>query len=147
MCSDIGGTCITERDGYFITTGLCLTLGVISLVTFIVPTARRLQGERFCASVSLRQKLKSFLCSFAGNKVAHLYMIHGIGAFIYLSPICNLVEGAVNYSVTDCPKHCTLCTAQVPYQAVGWSTSLNVRGTRQSLGVARLTRVKNSTLA
>jgi hypothetical protein len=47
MCSDIGGTCITERDGYFITTGLCLALGVISLVVFILPTARRLQGERF----------------------------------------------------------------------------------------------------
>ena len=47
MCSDIGGSCKTERDGYFITTGLCLTLGVISLVTFIIPTARRLQGERF----------------------------------------------------------------------------------------------------
>ncbi|KAF8500425.1 acetyl-coenzyme A transporter 1-domain-containing protein [Russula emetica] len=44
MCSDIGGTCITERDGYFITTGLCLALGVTSLVIFIVPTARRLQA-------------------------------------------------------------------------------------------------------
>jgi len=47
MCSDIGGTCITERDGYFIATGLCLGLGVISLAIFIIPTARRLQGEWF----------------------------------------------------------------------------------------------------
>ena len=52
MCSDIGGTCVVKRDGYFITTGLCLTLGVISLVTFIVPTAKRLQGERFWVDFS-----------------------------------------------------------------------------------------------
>ncbi|KAH9989208.1 acetyl-coenzyme A transporter 1 [Russula vinacea] len=44
LCSDIGGTCITERDGYFITTGLCLTLGVVALATFILPTARKLQA-------------------------------------------------------------------------------------------------------
>ncbi|KAH9959453.1 acetyl-coenzyme A transporter 1-domain-containing protein [Russula dissimulans] len=43
-CSDIGGTCITERDGYYITTGLCLGLGVITLVAFILPTARKLQA-------------------------------------------------------------------------------------------------------
>jgi Acetyl-coenzyme A transporter 1 len=60
MCSDIGGTCITERDGYFITTGLCLALGVISLVVFILPTARRLQGERLWVNVSLWQKLRFF---------------------------------------------------------------------------------------
>lgn len=53
MCSDIGGTCITERDGYFITTALCLTLGIICLVTFILPTARRLQGERSWVDVFL----------------------------------------------------------------------------------------------
>ena len=52
LCSDIGGTCITERDGYFITTGLCLTLGVITLVTFIIPTARKLQGEQFRVDAS-----------------------------------------------------------------------------------------------
>jgi hypothetical protein len=57
MCSDIGGACITERDGYFITTGLCLALGVTSLVTFIIPTARRLQGERFWIN-SLWQELR-----------------------------------------------------------------------------------------
>jgi hypothetical protein len=44
-CADIGGTCITERDGYYITTGLCLGLGAITLATFIVPTARKLQGK------------------------------------------------------------------------------------------------------
>ncbi|KAH9988800.1 acetyl-coenzyme A transporter 1-domain-containing protein [Russula compacta] len=43
-CADIGGTCITERDGYYITTGLCLCLGAITLAAFIVPTARKLQA-------------------------------------------------------------------------------------------------------
>ncbi|KAI0259004.1 acetyl-coenzyme A transporter 1-domain-containing protein [Gloeopeniophorella convolvens] len=43
-CADIGGQCITERDGYYITTGICLTLGVISFVTYILPTARKLQA-------------------------------------------------------------------------------------------------------
>jgi acetyl-CoA transporter-like protein len=63
MCSDIGGTCVAERDGYFITTGLCLTLGVISLVTFIVPTAKRLQGERFWVDFPSCQKLRLIFCT------------------------------------------------------------------------------------
>ena len=56
LCSEIGGTCMTERDGYFITTGLCLTLGVIALVTFIIPTARKLEGERFRVSILPRDR-------------------------------------------------------------------------------------------
>ena len=47
---------MTERDGYFITTGLCLTLGVIALVTFIIPTARKLEGERFRVSILPRDR-------------------------------------------------------------------------------------------
>jgi hypothetical protein len=68
MCSDIGGTCITERDGYFITTGLCLALGVTSLVIFIIPTARRLQGERFWVNVSSWQKLRFFCAALPVTK-------------------------------------------------------------------------------
>src|ERR1700761_529824 len=55
-CSDIGGTCVTERDGYYITNGLCVGLGIIAVVTYVVPTARKLQGEspnRICSSSSL----------------------------------------------------------------------------------------------
>jgi hypothetical protein len=63
MCSDIGGTCITERDGYFITTGLCLALGVTGLVIFILPTARRLQGERFWVNVFLMAKTEGLFCA------------------------------------------------------------------------------------
>lgn len=43
-CESIGGECITERDGYYFVSIICVTAGVISLVFYIVPTARRLQG-------------------------------------------------------------------------------------------------------
>jgi hypothetical protein len=33
-----------ERDGYYITTGICLVVGLLFLVTYIIPTAKRLQG-------------------------------------------------------------------------------------------------------
>lgn len=44
MCSAAAGTCVMERDGYYITTGICLTVGIIFLVGYIIPTAKRLQG-------------------------------------------------------------------------------------------------------
>jgi len=43
-CSDIGGTCITERDGYYITSALCIGLGILAVVTYVIPTARKLQA-------------------------------------------------------------------------------------------------------
>lgn len=45
-CADIGGTCITERDGYYIVSALCVGLGALILVLFVTPTARRLQGKQ-----------------------------------------------------------------------------------------------------
>jgi hypothetical protein len=93
LCSDIGGTCITERDGYFITTGLCLVLGVVTLVTFILPTARKLQGEQFYIEFSSWQKLRSvFLHSFASIEVAYLYIIQrdkGIYFIYYQRVTCG----------------------------------------------------------
>lgn len=44
MCRDIGGECVTERDGYYMVSALCMTFGVVLLVTFIIPNARKLQG-------------------------------------------------------------------------------------------------------
>ncbi|KAI0253363.1 acetyl-coenzyme A transporter 1-domain-containing protein [Lactifluus subvellereus] len=44
LCSAAGGKCVMERDGYFITTGICLSLGLVVLVAYIVPTARKLQA-------------------------------------------------------------------------------------------------------
>jgi hypothetical protein len=42
-CKDIEGTCVSERDGYYIVCAICLAFGVIFLVAFIIPTARKLQ--------------------------------------------------------------------------------------------------------
>ena len=42
-CEEIGGDCVTERDGYYYVSSLCVALGVFSLVFYIIPTARRLQ--------------------------------------------------------------------------------------------------------
>ncbi|KAL5495648.1 hypothetical protein ACEPAI_1111 [Sanghuangporus weigelae] len=42
-CADLGGTCVTERDGYYIVSVVCVVLGVIILSSFAAPTARRLQ--------------------------------------------------------------------------------------------------------
>ena len=45
-CKELGGECITERDGYYILSAVCLGLGVISVIFHMIPTARKLQGER-----------------------------------------------------------------------------------------------------
>ncbi|KIM67104.1 hypothetical protein SCLCIDRAFT_1210585 [Scleroderma citrinum Foug A] len=42
-CSAIGGECITEQDGYYYVSMICVTFGVLFLVGYIMPTARRLQ--------------------------------------------------------------------------------------------------------
>ncbi|TCD66777.1 hypothetical protein EIP91_000968 [Steccherinum ochraceum] len=43
-CTDLGGECITERDGYYIISAICLGLGVISVIFHMIPTARKLQS-------------------------------------------------------------------------------------------------------
>ena len=47
-CSDLGGECVTERDGYYIVSAICLSLGVIGLFVHMIPTARKLQGTLLC---------------------------------------------------------------------------------------------------
>lgn len=44
LCKEINGECITETDGYYIVSAICMLFGVLFLVAFIVPTARRLQA-------------------------------------------------------------------------------------------------------
>lgn len=48
ICSEIGGECITEQDGYYYVSLLCVTFGTLLLVFYVAPTARRLQ----CASLA-----------------------------------------------------------------------------------------------
>lgn len=42
-CAELGGTCLTERDGYYWVSTLCILAGVAILVYFVQPIARRLQ--------------------------------------------------------------------------------------------------------
>ncbi|KNZ78133.1 hypothetical protein J132_01658 [Termitomyces sp. J132] len=44
LCKDISGVCITHRDGYYAMSALCMILGVILLVVFIIPKALKLQA-------------------------------------------------------------------------------------------------------
>ncbi|KAH9988801.1 acetyl-coenzyme A transporter 1-domain-containing protein [Russula compacta] len=44
LCSAASGRCVMERDGYYITTGICLSVGLIFLVAYVIPTAKRLQA-------------------------------------------------------------------------------------------------------
>lgn len=44
QCSNIGGECITERDGYYYVSAICITFGVLFFTLYIIPTARRLQA-------------------------------------------------------------------------------------------------------
>jgi PAT family acetyl-CoA transporter-like MFS transporter 1 len=45
LCADINGECVTEQDGYYYTSAICVIFGVIFIVGYIIPTARKLQGE------------------------------------------------------------------------------------------------------
>ncbi|KAL7417056.1 acetyl-coenzyme A transporter 1-domain-containing protein [Mrakia frigida] len=44
LCSSLGGTCVMDRDGYYSVSMICVGLGAVLLVTYIIPTARRLQA-------------------------------------------------------------------------------------------------------
>ena len=45
LCADISGECVTKQDGYYYISAICLIFGVVFLVGYIIPTARKLQGE------------------------------------------------------------------------------------------------------
>ncbi|KII94436.1 hypothetical protein PLICRDRAFT_88660 [Plicaturopsis crispa FD-325 SS-3] len=44
MCKQINGDCVTERDGYYIVSGVCMTFGVLFLLFYTIPMARKLQA-------------------------------------------------------------------------------------------------------
>ncbi|KAJ7356882.1 acetyl-coenzyme A transporter 1-domain-containing protein [Mycena albidolilacea] len=43
-CTEAGGQCIIETDGYYMISVVCMLFGVAFLVLFIMPTARKLQA-------------------------------------------------------------------------------------------------------
>ncbi|XP_006454580.1 hypothetical protein AGABI2DRAFT_189835 [Agaricus bisporus var. bisporus H97] len=44
LCQDISGNCVTEVDGYYVVSAICLLFGLVFLVVYIIPIARKLQG-------------------------------------------------------------------------------------------------------
>jgi hypothetical protein len=91
-CKDINGVCITKRDGYYLISGLCMTLGVVLLITFIIPKARKLQGQ----AANYKDKStnvtfglfysSSHLCmaSKDGMNLLHLPFIHTVVAMAHI---------------------------------------------------------------
>jgi len=43
-CADQEGKCVMERDGYYYVSSICVALGIVTLIFYIIPTARRLQA-------------------------------------------------------------------------------------------------------
>jgi len=48
LCKAAKGTCVVHTDGYYIVSAICMSLGVILVIAFILPTARKLQSKVFC---------------------------------------------------------------------------------------------------
>jgi PAT family acetyl-CoA transporter-like MFS transporter 1 len=55
LCAQEGGVCITERDGYYAMSMICIAVGIALLVGYVLPIARRLQSESgsVCASIRI----------------------------------------------------------------------------------------------
>ena len=81
-CAEIGGECITERDGYYMVSYICLAVGVSLLVLYVRPTARRLQGTFLCT-----QFLLSLFPTDAKN---------GVGLFRVISSGINFTDSVLS---------------------------------------------------
>jgi len=44
LCKNLDGVCVMQTDGYYVVTAICLGFGMIFLVAFIIPAARKLQA-------------------------------------------------------------------------------------------------------
>ncbi|CAD6909857.1 unnamed protein product [Tilletia laevis] len=44
LCDSAGGECVIERDGYYATSAVCVGIGFVLLVGYIIPVCRRLQS-------------------------------------------------------------------------------------------------------
>lgn len=45
VCVDLGGQCVTESDGFYTVSLICMITGAAFVMFYIYPTARKLQGE------------------------------------------------------------------------------------------------------
>ena len=50
VCENLGGQCVTETDGYYSVSAMCMISGALITLFYIYPTARKLQGKFFCLS-------------------------------------------------------------------------------------------------
>ena len=70
----MNGQCVTERDGYYIVSAICIALGVLTCVLYITPTAKRLEGEPRSLASGFNESL-THLRSVACGQVAGLLCI------------------------------------------------------------------------
>ena len=47
LCESMSGQCVITQDGYYYVSAICLVLGTLTLVLYIIPTARRLEGKSY----------------------------------------------------------------------------------------------------
>lgn len=59
MCADLGGECVTLRDGYYVMQAVCITAGALLLVFLVSPQAKKLQGESPCPGPPAHPELGS----------------------------------------------------------------------------------------
>lgn len=45
LCQDLDGQCVTQRDGYYYVSSMCVLVGSMLLVLYIAPTIRHLECE------------------------------------------------------------------------------------------------------
>ncbi|PIL30876.1 MFS general substrate transporter [Ganoderma sinense ZZ0214-1] len=43
-CQSLGGECVTVQDGYYTVSAICIGFGLLSVIFFLIPTAKKLQG-------------------------------------------------------------------------------------------------------
>ena len=73
-CAALGGDCVTEQDGYYIVSAICMGFGILSVLFFLIPTARKLQGA-LRGMFDNAQTLTITLCSGSGEQVEDLFLI------------------------------------------------------------------------
>ena len=65
---------MTEQDGYYIVSAICMGFGILSVLFFLIPTARKLQGA-LRGMFDNAQTLTDTLCSGSGEQVEDLFLI------------------------------------------------------------------------
>ena len=72
-CANLGGECVTERDGYYIVSSLSVLVGALLLVFYIRGVAHRLQG--LFSSFCLVMETVDLVASSSHNQVEGSYRV------------------------------------------------------------------------